>query len=151
MSLFSAFLFLALNERVFLKYVGYLLVFAGAETPFADGFFRREYTAHARLLEVLLDETTASERLVLAGIDLARPEPLPAFSAAARNGVSAPAASGNCGGLSETGPTSRISRLTMPRAGRPVNRLVSAVASLLPASRSACRCSSGTFASGERK
>ena len=34
------------------------------------------------------------------------------------------------------GPSSRITRLTMPRAGRPVNRLVSAV-SLEPASRKA--------------
>lgn len=60
------------------------LVVAAAETPFADGFFRREHNAHARLLEVLLEETTSSERLVLAGIDLARPAPLPPFTSGAR-------------------------------------------------------------------
>ncbi len=61
-----------------------LLVLAAAETPFADGFFRREHAAHARLLQVLLDETTSSERLVLSGIDLARPAPLPPLGPGAR-------------------------------------------------------------------
>lgn len=61
-----------------------LLVFAAAETPFADGFFRREHAAHARLLEVLLDETTSSERLVLSGIEREQPAPLPPFTPAVR-------------------------------------------------------------------
>ena len=53
--------------------------------------------------------------------------PRPACSAAARSGASALTAVGNAGARSLIGPSSRISRLTMPRAGRPVNRLVSAV------------------------
>ncbi|HEX6884042.1 MAG TPA: Gldg family protein, partial [Planctomycetota bacterium] len=56
------------------------LVFLAAETPFADGFFRREHVAHPRLLDVLLKEATSNERLVLAGIDLARPAPLRAYA-----------------------------------------------------------------------
>jgi hypothetical protein len=60
------------------------LVFAAAATPFADGFFQREHVAHARLLDVLLKETTASERLVVASLDLGASEPLPPFTPAAR-------------------------------------------------------------------
>src|SRR5262245_7677891 len=60
------------------------LVFLAAETPFADGFYSREHVAHRRLLDVLLKETTSSARLVLSAIDLAAPEPLPPFTAAAR-------------------------------------------------------------------
>ena len=53
------------------------LLFAASDTPFADGFLHREHAAHPRLLDVLLDETTSKERLVLSGIDLEAPEPLP--------------------------------------------------------------------------
>src|SRR5262245_39262640 len=60
------------------------LVFLAAETPFADGFYSREHVAHRRLPDVLLKETTSSARLVLSAIDLAAPEPLPPFTAAAR-------------------------------------------------------------------
>jgi hypothetical protein len=60
------------------------LVFLAAETPFADGFFRREHAAHARLLDVLVDEATTNERLVLAEVELAQPEPLREFSALQR-------------------------------------------------------------------
>ena len=55
--------------------------------------------------------------------------PDPRRSAAARNGASAAVASGNAGAASQSGPSSRMTRLTMPRAGRPVKTLVSAVCS----------------------
>src|SRR6185295_9855360 len=42
--------------------------------------------------------------------------PLPARSAAARNGAIAADASGNAGASALIGPSARISRLTMPRA-----------------------------------
>src|SRR6516162_9579175 len=76
--------------------------------------------------------------------------PEPCASALARNGASAPAASGNSGATSDIGPTSRIRRLMMPRAGRPVMRLVNAV----PSSRadlSAARCAVEIFASGHHR
>ena len=53
--------------------------------------------------------------------------PFPRLSARARKGAGAAAASGNCGACAFIGPSSRIRRLTIPRAGRPVKRLVSAV------------------------
>src|SRR6266478_6431158 len=76
--------------------------------------------------------------------------PDPCASALARSGASAPAASGNSGATSDIGPTSRIRRLMMPRAGRPVMRLVNAV----PSSRadlSAARCGAEIFASGHHR
>ena len=63
--------------------------------------------------------------------------PLPAASARARSGAIADTASGNAG-AGPIGPISRMMRLTIPRAGRPVKRLVSAVraaASLASAAR----------------
>ena len=62
--------------------------------------------------------------------------------------ASAPPASGNSGTVSLIGPSSRITRLTMPRAGRPVNRFVTIVSSSA-AFRSARRCASDSFASDE--
>ena len=53
----------------------------------------------------------------------------PSFSAAAFSGPSAVAAWGNAGASGETGPTSRITRLATPRAGRPVMTLVMTVES----------------------
>src|SRR5215468_5198561 len=76
--------------------------------------------------------------------------PEPCASALARSGASAPAASGNSGATSDIGPTSRIRRLIMPRAGRPVMRLVNAV----PSSRadlSAARCGAEIFDSGHHR
>ena len=52
---------------------------------------------------------------------------LPAASAFARSGETAAAASGNAGASGFIGPTSRMRRLTMARAGRPVKTLVTAV------------------------
>ena len=46
-----------------------------------------------------------------------------------RNGSRAPAALGNAGASGLQGPTSRVSRFAMARAGRPVNTLVSCVES----------------------
>src|SRR6185503_1805755 len=53
--------------------------------------------------------------------------PLPWLSALARSGATAEAANGKAGAISLMGPISRTSLLTMPRAGRPVNTLVTAV------------------------
>src|SRR6266478_8808530 len=54
---------------------------------------------------------------------------LPSFSAAAFRGAKPVAAWGNAGASPEIGPTSRITRLTTPRAGRPVMTLVTTVES----------------------
>lgn len=62
------------------------LVFAAAPTPFEDGFFHRERVAHGRLLDVLLDDFTARERLLTSALATTRPEVLPAFAPAARFG-----------------------------------------------------------------
>src|SRR5215471_4065543 len=51
----------------------------------------------------------------------------PACSDLARRGVRAAAASGNSGATSDIGPTSRMMRFTVARAGRPVNTFVIAV------------------------
>jgi hypothetical protein len=59
-------------------------------------------------------------------------------------------ASGNAGGALLTGPSSRITRLTMPRAGRPVNRLVSAVWRAA-SDFSAARCTAVIVASGHSR
>ena len=56
---------------------------------------------------------------------------LPSFSAAAFSGPSAVAACGNAGASGEIGPTSRMTRLATPRAGRPVMTLVMTVESSL--------------------
>ena len=75
---------------------------------------------------------------------------LPRASAAARSGAMAAAASGKAGTASRSGPSSRIKRLTMPRAGRPVNRLVSAVWRA-PSPCSAARCKALVVASGHSR
>ena len=76
---------------------------------------------------------------------------MPSASARARSGATAEVASGNRGtAASFIGPKLRMNRLTMPRAGRPVNRLVSAVwraASLC----SAARCTALVLASGHSR
>ena len=51
----------------------------------------------------------------------------PCASAAARKGATAAVASGNAGAAAFKGPNSRMRRLTMPRAGRPLNKVVKAV------------------------
>src|SRR5262249_61779260 len=53
--------------------------------------------------------------------------PDPASSDFARTGASVAAASGNLGAASDIGPTSRMKRFTIARAGRPVNTFVIAV------------------------
>ncbi len=53
--------------------------------------------------------------------------PLPKLSALARNGNDVDAAIGNSGACGFIGPSSRIRRFTMPRAGLPVKTFVSAV------------------------
>ena len=55
-----------------------------AETPFVDGGLARPHAAHRRLLDVLLDEATSPERLVLAAVPPAKAAPLPELSAAQR-------------------------------------------------------------------
>jgi hypothetical protein len=64
--------------------------------------------------------------------------PRPRLSAAARKGAMADVASGNGGAAALIGPSSLMRRFTIPRAGPPVKRLVSAVtraASLFSAAR----------------
>jgi hypothetical protein len=64
--------------------------------------------------------------------------PMPRLSALARKGAMADAARGNLGAAALIGPSSLTMRLTIPRAGRPVNRFVTAVrraASLVRAAR----------------
>ena len=71
-------------------------------------------------------------------------------SARARNGAMALVASGNVGATVASGPSSRIRRLTMLRAGRPENKFVNAVwraASLT----SAARCKALVLASGHNR
>ena len=60
------------------------LVASGADTPFADGLYSREHVAHRRLLRVLLDETVSDLRLVVAGADIERPDPVPPLAGTAR-------------------------------------------------------------------
>src|SRR5215203_977421 len=64
--------------------------------------------------------------------------PLPWLSALARRGAMAEVAKGKVGTAADMGPSSLMMRLTMPRAGRPEKRFVSAVwraASLFRAAR----------------
>ena len=61
--------------------------------------------------------------------------PEPVGSVAERSGATAPPASGKAGADGDIGPTSRMILLTMPRAGRPVKTLVSAVSCSLAASK----------------
>jgi hypothetical protein len=76
--------------------------------------------------------------------------PDPAASALARSGTNAPAARGNSGARSDMGPTSRTIRLTIPRAGRPVNTFVRTM-SLSFALLRASRWSKLTLASGQNR
>src|SRR3979409_1326748 len=75
---------------------------------------------------------------------------LPSFSAAALTGAKPVAAWGNAGASPEIGPTSRITRLGTPRAGRPVITLVMTVESSR-AWASAVRAAAITLDSGQRR
>ena len=75
---------------------------------------------------------------------------LPRLSAFARNGARVALAKGKAGATAFIGPSSRIRRLTMLRAGRPLKRLVSAV-NLAAGVWSAARCSGLVVASGHRR
>ena len=74
--------------------------------------------------------------------------PRPTAWALARHGARAPAAGGNSGAIGLIGPNSRSRRLTMPRAGRPVIRLVTVVSSSLTFCNAA-RCGGEIFDSGQ--
>src|ERR1700682_6213581 len=74
----------------------------------------------------------------------------PCFSAAAFKGPSAVAECGKAGASGEIGPTSRITRLATPRAGRPVMTLVMTVESSR-AWASATRAGALTLDSGQRR
>src|SRR5688572_6542301 len=76
--------------------------------------------------------------------------PLPWLSAAARKGAMADAASGKAGARELMGPSSLMTRFTIPLAGRPVNRLVNAVMRELLLLRIA-RCTALVVASGHRR
>src|SRR3970282_2486849 len=76
--------------------------------------------------------------------------PEPWLSALARKGAMAAVAKGKAGGAALIGPSSLMMRFTIPRAGRPVKRFVSAVwrgASLF----SAARCTALVVGSGGRR
>ncbi len=73
----------------------------------------------------------------------------PIGALAARRGAKAPAASGKAGASGFMAPRSRISRLTIPRAGRPEKRLVNAVGTL--EALSAARCAAPVEASEHSK
>src|ERR1700692_1167693 len=75
---------------------------------------------------------------------------LPSFSAAAFSGARLVAAWGKAGASGEIGPTSRITRLATPRAGRPVMTLVMTVESS-SAWASAIRAGALTLDSGQRR
>lgn len=60
------------------------MIVCGADSPFADGLYSREHVAHRRLLRVLLDETIGDLRLVVAGADVARAQPIPPLSGPGR-------------------------------------------------------------------
>jgi hypothetical protein len=62
--------------------------------------------------------------------------PLPLRSEALRKAAMAVAASGNGGAAEFMYPSSRIARFTMPRAGLPVNTLVTAVSGAVTPCRS---------------
>ena len=66
-------------------------------------------------------------RLAACPLHSAEKSPRPAASAFAFSGARAPPAVGNAGARSDIGPTSRIARLRIPRAGLPVKIFVSAV------------------------
>ena len=90
----------------------------------------------------------ARQPLVFCPAHSGEKSPLPSRSACARSGAMAAVASGKAGATGLSGPSSRITRLTMPLAGRPVKRRVSAVwraASLC----SAARCTALVVASGQ--
>lgn len=62
---------------------GQLLV-SSSESPFVDGFHKREGTAHWRLLKVILDTLVADERLVQNRATVARVTPIPEMDASGR-------------------------------------------------------------------
>lgn len=70
------------------------------------------------------------------------------LSALDRKGADVGAASGNCGAIGFIGPHSRIKRFTMPRAGLPEKRFVSAVIRA-PSLFSAARWTALVVASGQ--
>ena len=76
--------------------------------------------------------------------------PEPCFSAAIRKGVMPAVASGNAGAFGLIGPSSRMTRLTMPRAGLPLKRLVRAVSLACGESR-ALRWVAEVVASGQQR
>src|SRR5262249_58415956 len=76
--------------------------------------------------------------------------PLLNASARARRGAMADAASGNAGATLLIGPSARMMRFTIPRAGRPENRLVIAVTSAASLVKAA-RCTVLVAASGHSR
>ena len=75
---------------------------------------------------------------------------LPSFSAAAFSGARPVAACGKAGASAEIGPISRMTRLGIPRAGRPVITLVMTVESSSACERAA-RAGALTRDSGQRR
>ena len=91
---------------------------------------------------------TSLQPLVFCPAHIGEKSPQPWLSALARKGARAAAANGKAGTAALMGPSSRMRRFTMPRAGPPVKRFVTAVAR--PASlASAARCTALVVASGQ--
>jgi hypothetical protein len=61
-----------------------LLVACAASTPFVDGTYKREATAHWRFVRTLMDTLCGGDRLVQNRVGVLRPEPIPELGASAR-------------------------------------------------------------------
>lgn len=88
---------------------------AHISSPFA-------YRSHPASARVTSPADTARHPLTFCPAHSAENSPFPCVSAFARSGAIAALASGN-GGASLIGPTPRITRFTIPLAGRPENTL----------------------------
>jgi hypothetical protein len=60
------------------------IIFCGATTPFVDGWYAKEGSAHWRLLRVLVDSLASDERLVQSQVGRGRLAPIPELTSAQR-------------------------------------------------------------------
>ncbi|TAJ13707.1 MAG: hypothetical protein EPO68_13050 [Planctomycetota bacterium] len=61
-----------------------VLVACAASTPFVDGFYKREATAHWRLVRTLVDTLCSDDRLVQNQVGVLRAAPIPELAASSR-------------------------------------------------------------------
>ena len=88
---------------------------------------KRYICAFPANLNVISPAEISSHPMVFCPAQRGEKSPLPSFSASDLRGANAAAALGKSGTRKLIGPCSRMSRLTMPRAGRPENTLVISV------------------------